>query len=301
MDGDLRFACVACGQHIACGPEHAGLTFECPTCRAAVVVPAAAPAATATPSVAVARPGVLRPDRETWKSLGLGLGIATVVSFVPFLTWMFRFLGTVIHELGHWLVMLYFGYPSVPAFHVLEGGFTMTLVRMPLLLLAAYGAWAWLLWNNRHSRRATLVIGSLVVVYAMMAHAGVDKLVAYAAGHATQLLVAGVFLYRSWAGSAILVPAERPLYAALGFHMVGVQLSFATKILTDPTARQAYIYRENAVNDFVRLRDEAGLPLDLSMLLILLAALAVPILSFLAFRYQPAWRRRLKEVVRTQE
>ena len=80
--------------------------------------------------------------------------------------------------------------------------------------------------------------------------------------------------------------------------MTGVQLAFAWKVLMDNEARDAYIHRENAINDFIKLQDQIGLPLNLPLILVLLAALSVPVLSFLAFRYQAWWQREFKRLVR---
>jgi hypothetical protein len=46
----IKFLCPSCSQHIACGPEYAGLTVDCPSCRTAMIVPGGAEA---TPPPAV--------------------------------------------------------------------------------------------------------------------------------------------------------------------------------------------------------------------------------------------------------
>jgi hypothetical protein len=230
--------------------------------------------------------------------MGAGLLMAVAVTFVPFLNWIFHYLGTIVHELGHWFIRMIFAYPALPAFQFEEGGITISFSRMLILLLIIYGLWIQQLWRNRHNRKALIVIGTLFGLYAIMAHTGIDQLLAISAGHATQLLIAGVFLYRAWSASAILVPLERPLYAAVGFHMTGVQLAFAWKVLLDNEARDAYVHRENGINDFIKLQDQIGLPLNLSLILVLLTALSVPVLGFLAFRYQAWWQREFKKLVR---
>lgn len=297
MDGEFKFACPACGQRIACDAGQAGLITRCPACQEVLAVPAlglpAMEASRAEPGSFPAR----RADRSAWISLAAGLGIAFLAVLFPFLGWVFHYLGTIIHELGHWVVLLLFAYPSVPVFHFVEGGATVSFSRMPLLLLAAYGAWIHLLWRNRGYRPALVGLGGLFAGYVLLAHTGLDKLAALAAGHAAQLLVAGVFLYRAWARAAILAAMERPLYAALGFHMVGVQLAFAFSVLWDGAARNAYIHREDVVNDFVELQNQAGVPLDLSLAVILVCAMAVPALSFLAFRYQAWWSGKVQQLV----
>jgi hypothetical protein len=297
MDGEFKFACPACGQRIACDAGQAGLNTRCPACQEVLAVPdlglPAMEASRAEPGSFPAR----RAGRSAWISLAAGLGIAFLAARFPFLGWVFHYLGTIIHELGHWVVLLLFAYPSVPVFHFVEGGATVSFSRMPLLLLAAYGAWIHMLWRNRGHRPALVGLGGLFAGYVFMAHTGLDKLAALAAGYAAQLLVAGVFLYRAWARAAILAAMERPLYAALGFHMVGVQLAFAFSVLWDGAARNAYIHREDVVNDFVELQNQAGVSLDLSLAVILVCAMAVPALSFLAFRYQAWWSGKFQQLV----
>ncbi len=300
MSEVLKFACHSCGQHIAYERAQAGMVVACPTCQATLVVPGVE----TTPAImARAKPGLPKvplsqPDRKTWLNMGAGLLLAVAVSLVPLLSWIFHFLGTIVHELGHWLVKLFFAYPALPAFHFEEGGVTISFARMWLLLLIIYAVWLQQLWRNRHNRKALMVLGGLLGLYAAMAHTGVDRLLAICAGHATQLLIAGVFLYRAWSASAILVRLERPLYAAVGFHMTGVQIGFAWQVLSNPAARDAYIHRENGVNDFILLQERIGLPLNPPLVLVLLTALSLPVLSFLAFRYQAIWQRDLKRLVR---
>ena len=53
-----------------------------------------------------------RIDREGWKALGLGLGIAVFVCFVPLLAYIINFLGLIIHETGHTVTAWFFGYPT---------------------------------------------------------------------------------------------------------------------------------------------------------------------------------------------
>jgi hypothetical protein len=297
--GELKFACPGCGQHIAYERAHSGMTVACPTCQAPLIVPivetvplTGAPAKPRHPNAVLSQP-----DQKTWLNMGAGLLLAVVVTFVPFLDWIFHYLGTIIHELGHWVVRMFFAYPALPAFSFEEGGFTVSFSRMPLLLLLIYGIWLQQLWRNRRDRKALLVIGTLFGLYVIMAHTGIDQFLAVSAGHATQLLIAAVFLFRAWSGSAILVPMERPLYAAVGFHITGGQLVFAWKVLSDHAARDAYIHRENAINDFIQLQYQTGLPLNLPLVVVLLTALSVPILSFLAFRYQARWRWEFKRRV----
>lgn len=297
MNGEMKFACSECGQHIACEVDCAGMAIVCPACATALTVPGAAPWAMSPEPVRPSPGRIEHVDRETWKTMGIGLSVAVCVGFVPFLNGVVLFLSTLVHELGHWLVLMAFGYPSVPAFSFLRGGFTQGLGRMPLLLLLIYACWGWLLWRNRGSRRALIVLGGLAAGYALMAHSGLDMILNLVAGHAAELVVASVFLYRAWSGSAILVPAERPLYATVGFSMAWEQFKFAFLVLFNATVHDAYLAGREVDNDFVRLNQQLGVPLGLFMLGILLCAILVPIVSYQACRHRPKWSRWLRKLL----
>jgi len=199
-------------------------------------------------------------------------------------------------------VALAFGYPAIPALRLEEGGVTFRLNRSVLMLGVLYSIWGFLLWRNRQNRRAMIMVGIVAAVYTVLAVSGLDQAVVLVSGHATQLLLAGVFLYRAWSGAAVVVSAERPLYAALGLQMVWIQLSFAYRILFNSDERWRYIERDGGNNDFVRLSEHLGMPMDLFLWFVLLGALSMPVLSFLALRYQPRWRRTLNLLfVRTDE
>lgn len=61
-------------------------------------------------------------DNDAWKSLGTGFMIALVALLVPFLGFIFGYLGILVHELGHAVAAWMFGYPAVPAFDFQYGG-----------------------------------------------------------------------------------------------------------------------------------------------------------------------------------
>jgi hypothetical protein len=226
--------------------------------------------------------------------MGLGVAIAILVAWIPFFDWIFRYLGTIIHELGHWAAAMLFGYPSVPAFRLDHGGVTHVFTRWWLLLLGVYAFVANVLWQNRGRRPVLAIVGSAFALFVLCAHSGLDRAVILAAGHFSQLLIAGVFLYRGWSGTSLLAAAERPLYAAVGVHMVGVQIAFSFQVLTSAEYRQQYQEKDDGLNDFVRLSEQFGGSMDLWVGLILLAALVVPWASLLVSACRPRWQPWLR-------
>ena len=59
-------------------------------------------------------------------------------------------------------------------------------------------------------------------------------------GHGSELVFAGVFLYRAISGSSIKLAAERPLYAMVGSFIVLSDMRFAWGLIHDVGARAAY-------------------------------------------------------------
>jgi hypothetical protein len=75
-----------------------------------------------------------RIDREGWKALAIGLGIAVVVCLIPLLLYIIDFLRVVIHETGHTLAAWLFGYPAIPVLRP-GGAVSALLSRQPLIVL----------------------------------------------------------------------------------------------------------------------------------------------------------------------
>ena len=313
---EFRFACPGCGQHIACDDSYAGMSIQCPACQRPMVVPEAQVPALSIPSSASpnmpgarrtgplrvrAKEGVRIADRETWINLGIGFAIAVVAAVIPMLNFIFGYLWTLVHEMGHTLVSFFFAYPAIPAFDFISGGgITMSASqRWPFLLLCIYAAWTFLLWQFRRNRRSLTVLTAAMVLFAVAAHTSVHQALVLASGHGCQLIIGGVFLYRAWANSAITTGLERPLYAALGFNAIWDQLVFAYGLMSDSDTRERYLEGKAYVdNDLVRLSSLLDVPMNLPLAILIVCALLVLGASFLAFRYQPYWHALLARLLK---
>jgi hypothetical protein len=180
-------------------------------------------------------------EREGARALGAGFALAAVVALIPFLSFVFSYLTTLVHELGHASLGWAFGYPSVPAFDfVYGGGVTSHEERKLPLLILVYAAFAAGLWRLRSQPAALSVLGSVIVVYSICAWTAIHDVIIVAMGHGAELVFAGIFFYRALSGAAVKVPVERPLYAFLGFFIVIEDARFAHGLLTSPEKRAIY-------------------------------------------------------------
>jgi hypothetical protein len=217
-----------------------------------------------------------------WLSLAGGLAGAVVASSVRFLTYIFSFFDILVHEMGHALAGWFFGYPSIPSFDFYYGGgvtlsqdriIAINVVIFALLVLAA-------IFFRRHS---VILIGAAVaaVVYPVLAFTIWSDTLIVALGHGTELIIAAIFLYRAMSGRSIIQPAERPVYAFLGFFIVIYNVAFNYQLITSTTFRFEYEYAKGGMQmDYSVLAGEyfhTGLVTVAKVFLIL--ALATPFIS----------------------
>lgn len=236
--------------------------------------------------------GPRRLAREDWIQLGIGFGIGVVFALVGILNWICSYLSILIHELGHWATGMLFGYPSVPAFDLQQGGgLTLHQERSPFALVCVYLVALLPFYWLRRNRLGLAVWGGTVLLFALAAHTRLHEFVLLAAGHGFEVLIAGVFLYRAWANAAINTASERPLYAALGLFMIWHVIAFAWGALHDVDARFDYMQGKiDCDNDFVRIQSLTGISMDAWLWFLLACAVAAVALSYLAFRFQSTWR-----------
>jgi FHA domain len=225
-------------------------------------------------------------DREGWKALGLGLGLAVVICLVPLLAYIIDFLRVIIHETGHTVTDWLFGYPAIPILRP-GGAVSAALVRptwMMVLMLAVLGK---VLYDAYRTKRHPVSITIGVVIYLLLALSGLDRCVISAMGHGAELMVASLFLYRALSGQSILHRAERPLYATVAFVIFGLDVRFAAQLLVGNEAETEY--REGfdgQSHDLVRIAEEyLHVEFRLVVTLFLVLCLLAPFAVFLSHRY----------------
>ena len=140
---------------------------------------------------------------EQWRKLAIGLVAAIVVYAIPFTRFVFSALVTLFHELGHAVMGWLMGHPSLPAFDFVYGGGFTHMGQFRLSVAVAIGlAFVWLLWLFRENRRSMGIVAALLLVWLLfVTREWRRELAIAAAGHLAEFILAGVFLYRSLAGS----------------------------------------------------------------------------------------------------
>ena len=230
-----------------------------------------------------------RLDGPAWLALGIGGGLAALCLAVPKLRFALSYLTVLIHELGHAIVGWLFGYPSIPAFDfAYGGGITTAQGRSRLLLGVAYALFAGLIVLYRRNRLTLLVLLAGLGAFALLAHTGYHRALILFMGHGTELVIAGIFLYRALSGATVAHAAERPLYAACGLFIVLSDIAFAHQLWANPGARALYGEAKGGGHwmDFSQIAEGylwVGLPTV--AFFFLLCCLATVAVSFLAHRY----------------
>ncbi len=302
----IAFTCQGCGKPFHVEEELAGRRYRCKQCGAMARIPVVevpflpARSSSAPPEVAPKRAKARRKkskskamDRDALKSLAIGVGLAVVALAVPLVGFVPAVLMTVIHELGHVATSWLFACPALPSFDLTYGGGVSHRVgQQPLLVLLIYVAFASAIVRSRDNRPALVVRLIFVVVYSFVAFSPLRELLIVAMGHGTELLIAGIFLYRALSGSQILRGGERPLYAFVGLYIILSDVRFAYQLMTSQEHRDAYGDAKGGGHwmDFSRLADEhLHLRLESVAAIFLLACVLTPLAAFLVDHVQ---RRR---------
>jgi hypothetical protein len=220
------------------------------------------------------------------RALIVGGVLALVVFLVPFLRFVFHTLITLVHELGHTLVAWAFGIPALPAFDfVYGGGVTLHQGRSTGLTLLIYLALAALAYRVRENRGYLIALAVWVCAYTLVAFTPLHEAIEIAMGHGSELIFAGIFLYRALTGDACRVPGERPLYAFCALFILLSDAAFALSLLTSAASVADYEEAKGGGHwmDFSRLADEyVHVDLQAIVFVFLIAVVLVPFAAYLA-------------------
>jgi len=276
-----------------CGVERTGGSTECvrcgvifSRCREPRPGPPAPPRA--APRAVLGPAGRL--TAKAWQCLGIGLVMALVLMLVPLLRFVVGYLAILVHEMGHALFAWSFGYPAIPAFDFLYGGgITIYTDRSTILLLVVFALLAYLLYFYRSNRLTLAVLGAGTLVYALLALTDFHQLLITSMGHGTELVFAGIFLFRAMKGSHITHAVEQPLYAGLGFFILFHNLQFAHRLITSDDFREVYAEGKGGLldHDFTVIgRDFLGVGTMAMGQIFLFCCLLTLALTWLVFRYE---------------
>jgi hypothetical protein len=250
------------------------------------------------------KPPIQHIKSAAWKSLGGGLALTVFILFIPFLSYIFNYLLTLVHEFGHAIAGWLYGYPSIPAFDfVYGGGITSHQERKIIIVIVIYLLFASLVYLYRKKPFTLVFLLIIVVLYTVFAFTSGHQVIILFMGHGFELLFAIVFLYRALSGSSIIVPIERPLYAFLGFFIVFIDIRFAHRLMTSTAFQADYGAAKGGGHwmDFSRIAHEF-LNVQLTSVAAFFFVLCVltPIAAFLIFRYKAYLASFFKRLLDTE-
>jgi hypothetical protein len=189
-----------------------------------------------------------------WKAAAIGFVMALALTYFPFLSFILSPLTTMVHEIGHTVVLWLFGYSAIPAFDFTHGGgVTMSdLERSSLIVWAWVLGWLMLAWWQRERTGVLIALGGVGLLYFLMYNKTGETLAVTLGGHAGEILFAALFLYRGLTGWGCKVAAERPLYAFLAFMIIFSGLRLGGSLLGNTTEKFFYLQGKGGIdNDLV--------------------------------------------------
>jgi Zn-finger nucleic acid-binding protein len=180
-------------------------------------------------------------EKKGWLSLGIGAVMALVLFAFPLLSYAFSYFLVLSHEFGHAIFGWLYGYPSVPAFDfTYGGGITMYRNRQTPIIILIYLIFALLIYLYRKNKASLIFLFALIALYSFTAFTDWHDIINLFMGHGTELVFAGIFLYRAISRHAIIHSLERPLYAFLGFFMIFYDLRFGFRLINSTYHRIMY-------------------------------------------------------------
>lgn len=226
-------------------------------------------------------------DRGGWLSLVSGLVLAAPVLLSERLSFIFHYFVTLVHELGHSAAGWLFGYPSIPAFDFsYGGGVAVRQDQRMWIVWAVYVAFAWCLARCRREPMLLGILAGVAGLYSLLTFTSGHEIMILFMGHGTELVFAGIFLYRAMSGSAIVNPLERPLYAFIAFFTLLSDTRFAWRLMTDEVERIMYGFGKGGhAHDFVRIADLLHVDLRGVAATLFACCLVTPVAAIAVHRY----------------
>ena len=185
----------------------------------------------------------------------LAVGVPLAVAFNYLLCGVIGFGWRLLtHEGGHAIAGWIFGHPSIPNMR----GWTSYYAQQKLLVILIGSVLASRAYQAQERPREVAVWAGLAAGYVVLAWSDVHELVMAWAGHLGEVLIGCAFLLRVfWRGWR--QELERPLFAMLGWALIGSNLVMCWSLTTSHHARA--VYRAVSIaehNDFVVIADGLG-------------------------------------------
>ena len=189
-----------------------------------------------------------------WRAAAIGLALALLLTWFPFLKFILSPLLTLVHEIGHTVVLWLFGYPAIPAFDFANGGG----VTMSDLERSPSAVWAWAIglaavgWWQRENTKVLAALFGVAVVYFWMYNSDRETLAITLGGHGGEVVFGALFLYRGLTGWGCKIEAERPLYAFIAFMILFASIHLGWSLLGNGEEKFWYLQGKGGIdNDLV--------------------------------------------------
>jgi hypothetical protein len=224
-------------------------------------------------------------------SLLIGIPIALVLGLggpIAFAGW---FLTSLVHEMGHSAVALFFGCFAVPAIRLDGHAAAVHSCQNTLGAIFVWVALGILAWRFRDRRPWLITFVVAAALYPLFAFTDLKEFLHLIGGHAAELIFATIFFWRALTGGFVDQPAERPFYAALGWLWSGGAVVLFASLTFSAASRDWYLQNGSfgLENDLIRIARLIGVSLPVvSFPLLLVSFLPLPLAFLLARQRTPS-------------
>ncbi len=227
----------------------------------------------------------------------VGMVLALFICFSQWPRWVLGILGILIHELGHTVFAWIFGRPAIPSLDLVYGGGVTRSFDQSWLLVGFIAVLLYLPFARRWNVPAVnLRAGLCIVLYLVAAFTQVSEVFRIVGGHGLVVISVVYCLYKVMQGTDFKTPAEGPLYAVIGFFNLFQELVVHWQLATSSGFRADYEQAKGGLpSDFGHLTDIVGISVEPLAWLALLATLSSPLMAYLLFKHDAAWRAWLVE------
>ncbi|MDF1836981.1 MAG: hypothetical protein P1V35_03855, partial [Planctomycetota bacterium] len=230
-------------------------------------------------------------SKQAYAFLGLGLLLAPLFAYMPFLGYFTWFLGALFHETGHCFFGWLMGQPAMPAISLGGHAMAMHQGQSAFLALAICGGLATGAWCLRAHRGLAITLAVAAVLQPLLAFTQGKEVLFLLGGHLGELAMATVCIWRTISGGFSESHLERLLYSMLGWYLVGSNLALSAGLLFSQEARAEYGSNGSfgLTNDYLRLaNDVLGTSLGTVAFGMLLVSLIPVPLAWIVSHRRPA-------------